>query len=56
MLNEKANQIARLLRRIGVGRNDFVGILHERGIDFLAAMLGALKAGSCIPSHRSRLP
>ena len=44
-LNEKANQIARLLRRIGVGRNDFVAILHERGIDFLSAMLGVLKAG-----------
>ena len=45
-LNQKANQIARLLRRTGVARNNFVGILHERGIDFLAAMLGALKAGA----------
>lgn len=44
-LNKKANRIAGLLQRIGVRRNDFVGILHERGLDFLAAMLGILKAG-----------
>ncbi|MDM8560647.1 non-ribosomal peptide synthase/polyketide synthase [Candidatus Parabeggiatoa sp. HSG14] len=45
-LNKRANQIAHWLRRIGIKPNDFVGILEERGIDFLAAMLGILKAGS----------
>ncbi|MCP4403637.1 MAG: amino acid adenylation domain-containing protein, partial [bacterium] len=44
-LNARANRIAHLLRRVGVGRNDIVGILQERGFDFLAAMLGILKAG-----------
>ena len=44
-LNARANQIAHLLRRVGVQRNDFVAILDERGIDFLAAILGILKAG-----------
>jgi len=44
-LNSKANQIAYYLRRVGIARNQFVGILKERGIDFLAAMLGILKAG-----------
>ena len=43
-LNTKANQIAHYLRR-RIMRNEFVGILEERGIDFLAAMLGILKAG-----------
>jgi amino acid adenylation domain-containing protein len=42
-LNARANQIAHWLRRIQA--NHFVAILEERGIDFLAAMLGILKAG-----------
>jgi amino acid adenylation domain-containing protein len=43
-LNTQANQIAHYLRR-SIKHNEFVGILEERGIDFLAAMLGILKAG-----------
>ncbi|RKZ93719.1 MAG: non-ribosomal peptide synthetase [Candidatus Parabeggiatoa sp. nov. 1] len=43
-INSKANKIAHYLRR-RIRRNEFVGILEERGIDFLAAMLGILKAG-----------
>ncbi len=45
MLNRRANRIARWLREQGVAPGDFVGILEPRGIDCLAAMLGALKAG-----------
>jgi amino acid adenylation domain-containing protein len=45
-LNAGANRIAHRLRALGVGRNDFVGVLLERSIDFLAAMLGVLKAGA----------
>ncbi|MGH8571629.1 MAG: amino acid adenylation domain-containing protein, partial [Gammaproteobacteria bacterium] len=37
--------MAHRLRRLGVGRNDFVAILDERGVDVLAATLGILKAG-----------
>jgi amino acid adenylation domain-containing protein/non-ribosomal peptide synthase protein (TIGR01720 family) len=44
-LNEQANRIAHWLRHVGIKRNDFIGILEERGIDFLSAMLGILKAG-----------
>jgi amino acid adenylation domain-containing protein len=45
-LNRQANQIAHWLRRRGVQKNDFVAILEERGTEFLAAMLGVLKAGA----------
>lgn len=44
-LNEKANQIAVVLRRLGVTANDFVGIFDDRGIDFMVGMIGVLKAG-----------
>jgi amino acid adenylation domain-containing protein len=49
-LNESANRIANLLRRVGVCRDSFVGILDERGPDFLTAMLGTLKAGGAFVS------
>jgi amino acid adenylation domain-containing protein len=45
-LNEQANQIAHFLHQRGVKKNDFVGILDERGADFLGAMLGILKEGA----------
>ena len=45
-LNAQANRLAHLLRSVGAQRNGFVAILAERGIDFLAAMLGILKAGA----------
>jgi amino acid adenylation domain-containing protein len=44
-LNARANRIAHRLRRLGLGRNDFVALLLDRGCDFAAAMLGVLKAG-----------
>ncbi|MBZ0257107.1 amino acid adenylation domain-containing protein [bacterium] len=45
-LNQRANQIAHRLRRLGVKPNRFVGILEPRGVDCLAAMLGVMKAGA----------
>ena len=45
-LNARANRIAHRLRRMGVARNDFVGLLLERNLEFLAVMLGVLKAGA----------
>ncbi len=44
-LNAKSNQLARRLRKMGVGAEDYVGILAERGAEMLIAMLGVLKAG-----------
>jgi amino acid adenylation domain-containing protein len=44
-LNKKANQLARYLISIGVGKESFVGIFLDRSIDVVVALLGTLKAG-----------
>ncbi|MEC1507169.1 amino acid adenylation domain-containing protein, partial [Bacillus haynesii] len=44
-LNEKANQVARLLREKGVKPDTLVGIIMERSSDMITAILGVLKAG-----------
>ncbi|HVH45838.1 MAG TPA: amino acid adenylation domain-containing protein [Labilithrix sp.] len=44
-LNARANRIARKLVARGVGRDRPVPLLLERGVDFLAAVLGVFKAG-----------
>ncbi|WP_353303884.1 amino acid adenylation domain-containing protein [Sessilibacter corallicola] len=45
-LNQKANQIANELTARGVGRNDLVALLDERGIDLLVMIVAVLKAGA----------
>ena len=44
-LNTRANRIAHELRGNGLKPNQFAAILEPRGIDFLASILGVLKAG-----------
>ncbi|HEX7182941.1 MAG TPA: amino acid adenylation domain-containing protein [Thermoanaerobaculia bacterium] len=44
-LDRRSSRIAALLRRIGIGPGRFVGILEERNLDFLVAILAILKAG-----------
>ncbi|WBB82445.1 amino acid adenylation domain-containing protein [Micromonospora sp. WMMD882] len=44
-LDARANQVAQALRADGVGRDDRVAILAERGPELLAGILGTLKAG-----------
>ena len=44
-LEERANRLARLLRRRGIERGMPVGVWMERSLDMLAAVLGVLKAG-----------
>jgi amino acid adenylation domain-containing protein len=44
-LNERANQLARRLRRGGVGANVLVGVCIERSPDLVIAMLAVWKAG-----------
>lgn len=44
-LNEKANQLAHLLREKGVNSDSIVGIQIERSIEVVIAMIGILKAG-----------
>jgi amino acid adenylation domain-containing protein len=44
-LNARANQIAHRLRERGVGPGTLVGVLIEKSIDLLPAVLGVVKAG-----------
>lgn len=44
-LNERANQLARYLRRQGVGPDSLVGLYMERSLEMIVAILGILKAG-----------
>ncbi|AKA44315.1 non-ribosomal peptide synthetase [Paenibacillus polymyxa] len=44
-LNERANRLAATLRASGIGRETIVGILAERAVDLLVAVLAVWKAG-----------
>ncbi len=44
-LNQRANRLARHLRRAGVTRETRVAICMERGFDMIVGMLGIMKAG-----------
>jgi amino acid adenylation domain-containing protein len=46
-LNREANQLAHYLRRLGVGPESRVGVLIERSLEMVVALLGVLKVGSC---------
>ncbi|MCK4257387.1 MAG: amino acid adenylation domain-containing protein [Halanaerobiales bacterium] len=44
-LNKKANQLARVLRKKGVQRDDLVAIIAERSLEMIIGIIGILKAG-----------
>jgi amino acid adenylation domain-containing protein len=44
-LNARANRVAWRLRELGVGPSTLVGVLMEKSIDLLPAVLGVVKAG-----------
>jgi hypothetical protein len=44
-LNLRANQLARHLKQLGVGPEILVGLLVERSLDMVVALLGVTKAG-----------
>ncbi len=44
-LNQRANQLAHHLRRLGVGADVLVGLFLERSLDMVVAILAVLKAG-----------
>src|SRR5215212_4412458 len=49
-LNRRANQLARHLRRLGVGPEMRVGICVERSLEMVVGLLGILKAdGAYVP-------
>jgi amino acid adenylation domain-containing protein len=45
-LDQRAQSLATRLLRLGVAPGEFVAIVHERGLDFLVAMLGVWKAAA----------
>ncbi len=60
-LNERANRLARQLRRLGVGPEMLVGVQMERSCELVVALLAVLKAGGAYlpldasyPSERLR--
>lgn len=44
-LNEKANQLARVLRAKGIGRDCVVGVMIERSVEMILGVLAIVKAG-----------
>ncbi len=61
-LNRRANQVARALKKLGVGADRPVGLCIERSVDALVGLLGILKAGGgyvpldpSFPGHRLQL-
>jgi amino acid adenylation domain-containing protein len=44
-LNDRANDLASYLRGIGIGKDLLAGILMERSVEMVVAILGVLKAG-----------
>ncbi|MCQ2514825.1 MAG: amino acid adenylation domain-containing protein, partial [Ruminococcus sp.] len=44
-LNAKANALAHMLIKMGVGTDDFVALVADRSIEMLVGILGVLKAG-----------
>jgi len=44
-LNERTNQLARVLRDKGIGHDSIVGIMVERSLEMIVGIMGVLKAG-----------
>jgi amino acid adenylation domain-containing protein/FkbH-like protein len=55
-LDRISNQLARKIKKVGVGHEEFVVILLEKNITRIVAMLGILKAGGCYVPLDSDIP
>lgn len=55
-LNRRANQLAHLLQRLGIGPGTFVAVYMERSAEMLPALLGILKAGGAYVPLEAQTP
>jgi amino acid adenylation domain-containing protein len=55
-LNQRANQLAHYLRELGVGPEQIVGILMDRSVEMVTAVLAVLKAGGAYLPLDSEYP
>lgn len=55
-LNERANRLAHVLRKKGVGPNDIVGVLVPRSFDLIIGILAILKAGGAFMTIETGFP
>jgi len=55
-LNEKANEIAYMLRDYGITRNDKVGIMINRSLEMMIGILGIIKSGAAYVPIDSTYP
>ena len=55
-LNERANTLGHELRQLGVGPERLVGVLAERSVETIAAILAILKAGAAYVPFDPRYP
>lgn len=55
-LDEKANRLASVLRKIGVGPESIVGLMTDRSFDMYVGIWGILKAGGAYLPIDSNLP
>lgn len=55
-LDEKSNQLARFLRKKGIGADSLVGTMLERSLEMIVGILGVLKAGGAFVPIDPELP
>lgn len=46
-LNQKANQLAAVFKKLGVSANDIIALHLDADIDYLIALLACIKSGAC---------
>ena len=55
-LNDSANQLAWLLKKKGIGTGNFVGVVIDRNVEMVTAVLGIIKAGAAYVPQEPDLP